>query len=155
MLRTIILAVFALFLSGIANAQKSTGICDHLVATGRVYILQDSRLSELLGSSPKVYYANPEQQDKANKTKVKGYRIRVFSGNQQGVSKNKAYKIQDEINAKMPDLSTYVSFKTPNWRIMVGDYRTTEEANSMLRILRKELPSYSKEMFVVAEEIEL
>lgn len=155
MLRTLILAVSALMLSGIANAQNTIGICDHLAATGRVSLIQDVRLSELLGSKPKVYYANLDQQEPANKVKIKGYRIRVFSGNQQNVSKTKAYKIQDEINAKMPDLSTYVSFKTPNWRIMVGDYRTSEEANSMLRVLRKEFPSLGKEMFVVSEDIEL
>lgn len=155
MLRTLILSVFALMLSGIANSQNTIGICDHLAATGRVSLIQDVRLSELLGSKPKVYYANPDLQDPANKVKIKGYRIRVFSGNQQNVSKTKAYKIQDEINAKMPDLSTYVSFKTPNWRIMVGDYRTSEEANSMLRVLRKEFPSLGKEMFVVSEDIEL
>ena len=84
-----------------------------------------------------------------------GYRIRVYSGNQQNTSKSRAYGIQSEMNASMPELKTYVVFKTPNWRLLVGNYRTSEEANAMLRELRRQFPAYGKEMFVVKEEIEL
>ena len=152
--RFLLTLLLVFLLSGVAKAQYAGGnICNHLLSTGRVSIIQDNRLTELLGSQPKAYYVNGAQPDKA--TKVKGFRIRVFSGNQQNTSKNKAYKIQTELTTKMPELSTYVTFKTPNWRLMVGDYRTTEEANSMLRVLRKEFPNYGKDMFVVSEEIEL
>lgn len=126
-----------------------------MAATGRVVVLQDPRLDALVGTTPKVYYATPEADENANKPKVKGFRIRVYSGNQQGASKTKAYKIQTEITDVIPELSTYVTFKTPNWRLMVGDFRTSEEANSMLRVLRKEFPEYSKEMFVINDDIEI
>ena len=153
-IRIILTIILSVFFSGIAKAQYAGGdICNHLNTTGRVSIIQDVRLTELLGSQPKTYYAGGVQIDKG--TKVKGYRIRVFSGNQQNTSKNKAYRIQSELQAKMPDMAAYVTFKTPNWRLMVGNFRTTEEANSMLRVLRKEFPAYGKDMFVVSEEIEL
>lgn len=153
-LRFLLSLLLAVLLTGIAKAQYAGGdICNHLISTGRVSIIHDNRLTELLGSQPKAYYVNSGQNDKA--TKVKGFRIRVYSGNQQNTSKNRAYKIQSEIQEKMPDISTYVTFKTPNWRLMVGDFRTTEEANSMLRVMRKEFPNYGKEMFVVSEEIVL
>lgn len=153
-IRLLLTLVLAVLFSGIAKAQNAGhgDICRHLISSGRVTLIQDTRLTALLGSQPKTYYVNG-QSDKV--TKVKGFRIRVFSGNQQNTSKNRAYKIQSEIQTKMPDLSTYVTFKTPNWRLMAGDFRTTEEANSMLRVLRKEFPEYGKEMFVVSEEIEL
>lgn len=156
-LRLFLCLLFAVILTASVKAQNTDAgsISNHLIATGRVNLLQDERLTLLLGSQPKTYYANPAQQEKGNKIKVRGYRIRVFSGNQQNTSKNKAYKIQSEIQNQMPDLSTYVTFKTPNWRLLVGDYRTSEEANSMLRILRKEFPGLSKDMFVVNDEIEL
>lgn len=155
-LRHLLLLVFCVMLSGVAKAQYAGGdICNHLISTGRVSLIQDPRLTELLGSQPKTYYANPEQQERAGVKKTMGFRIRVFSGNQQSKSKNRAYNIQSEMNATMPELTTYVTFKTPNWRLMVGDYRTTEEANSMLRQLKKEFPSLAKDMFVVSSEIEL
>lgn len=151
----LLLLVCCVLLSGVAKAQFAGGdICNHLISTGRVSLIQDTRLTELLGSQPKTYYANPEQE-KAGAKKVMGFRIRVFSGNQQSKSKNRAYSIQTEMNNKMPELATYVTFKTPNWRLMVGDYRTSEEANSMLRMLKKEFPAFGKDMFVVSSEIEL
>jgi hypothetical protein len=55
----------------------------------------------------------------------------------------------------MPDLPTYVAFKTPNWRVSVGDFRTSEEASSMLAQLRKAFPGYAKDMFIVKEKINL
>lgn len=154
-LRLFLLLFVAIMFSGVAKAQYAGGnICNHLISTGRVTLVQDARLTELLGSQPKTYYANPEQE-KSGAKKAMGYRIRVFSGNQQSKSKTRAYSIQTDLNAQMPELPTYVTFKTPNWRLMVGDYRTTEEANSMLRQLKKEFPSLAKEMFVVSSEIEL
>lgn len=157
-MRYLLVLIVAFFCLGIAKAQVvvSGDICNHLISSGRVSLIQDSRLTALLSADPKSYYVGSDDQQDANaKLKVRGYRIRVFSGNQQSTSKNRAYKIQSEFNDKMPDLSTYVTFKTPNWRLMVGDYRSSEEANSMLRILRKDFPAYSKDMFVVSEDIEL
>ena len=149
------LLVLACLSFGVAFAQSSQDIISHMAATGRVVVLQDPRLDALVGTTPKVYYATPEAEENANKPKVKGFRIRVYSGNQQGASKTKAYKIQTEITDVIPELTTYVTFKTPNWRLMVGDFRTSEEANSMLRVLRKEFPEYSKEMFVINDDIEI
>ena len=65
------------------------------------------------------------------------------------------YSIQSYINQEMPDLPTYVAFKTPNWRVSVGDFRTSEEASSMLAKLRKAFPGYAKDMFIVKEKINL
>lgn len=128
-------------------------ICTHLHQTGRVEILQDSRLTDLIGTQPKTYYANGNKT--ADAQSVIGYRIRIFSGNQQTASKNRCYGIQAHINEEMPELPTYVAFKTPNWRISVGDFRTSEEASSMLAQLRKAFPAYAKEMFIVKEKINL
>ena len=156
-LRFLLLLFLSVVITGIAKAQYAGDgdICNHLHSTGRVSLLQDDRLTVLLGSQPKTYYANPEQQENASKVRAKGYRIRVYSGNKQATSKSRAYSIQSEMNNRMPELNTYVSFKTPNWRLMVGNFRTTEEANTTLRVLRSEFPQFSKEMFVVSSEIEL
>lgn len=147
---------FVLFssLSIIAQEEQTRkDICTHLQESGRVEILQDSRLAELVSSSPKAYYVNGDKP--ADTQTTMGYRIRVFSGNQQTVSKNRCYGIQTTINEQMPELPTYITFKTPNWRISVGDFRTSEEASSMLAQLRKEFPAYAKEMFIVKEKINL
>lgn len=152
----IFLLVFtSLQLAYAQSVSSATGICSHLQVTGRVQLLQDGRLTDLIGTQPKSYYAGPTKTNSQGVVTGIGYRIRVFSGNQQNTSKNRAYAIQKEMSELMPDLKTYVVFKTPNWRLLVGNYRTSEEANAMLRELRREFPAYGKEMFVVKEEIEL
>lgn len=148
-----LITLFLLLSAVIVAFGQQQDICTHLQQTGRVSISQDARLTELVGSQPKVYYlGNGKNSDG---TVVMGYRIRVFSGNQQTVSKNRCYGIQAKINEEMPELPTYVAFKTPNWRISVGDFRTSEEASSMLTQLRKAFPAYAKEMFIVQEKINL
>jgi len=150
---SLFLALISFFGLQAQEEQTRQDICSHLQETGRVEILQDSRLTELVGSEPKAYYANGEKP--TEKQGTMGYRIRVFSGNQQTVSKNRCYGIQSYINEQMPELPTYITFKTPNWRLSVGDFRTSEEANAMLAQLRKEFPAYAKEMFIVKEKIKV
>ena len=151
----LLVALVTFQLSMAQSLTSSTGICSYLQVTGRVQLLQDGRLTDLLGTHPKTYYAGSTKTNSQGVVIANGYRIRVFSGNQQNTSKNRAYAIQKEMNDQMPDLKTYVVFKTPNWRLLVGNYRTSEEANAMLRELRHQFPAYGKEMFVVKEEIEL
>ena len=148
--------VFLCFISSITIAcgQESQDICTYLQETGRVTILQDDRLLELVGNQPKAYYADGSRMGEASQNII-GYRIRVYSGNQQTASKNRCYSIQGYINREMPELPTYVAFKTPNWRVSVGDFRTSEEASSMLAQLRKAFPGYAKDMFIVKEKINL
>lgn len=148
-----ILSVLILLSTVTVACGQQQDICSHLQETGRVVIEQDSRLTELVGTQPKVYLAGGNKADNPNVTT--GYRIRVFSGNQQTTSKNRCYAIQADLNEQMPDLPTYIAFKTPNWRISVGDFRTSEEASSMLAQLRKAFPAYAKEMFIVKEKINL
>ncbi|MBQ7239671.1 MAG: SPOR domain-containing protein [Bacteroidales bacterium] len=133
-------------------------ICDYLRQQGNVELLQDPRLEELVGKTSKIYNAASHLQvNKAGERVIvsPGYRVRVFSGNNQITSKNEAFKIEDELKFYIPDLQTYVLFKTPNWRLVVGNYRTQEEATAALRELKKKFPIYGREMFVVNDDIEI
>lgn len=130
-------------------------ISSYLRSTGRVTIKQDSRLEALISHTPKSYYANARKGKGADIITESGFRIRVFSGNNQVVSKNQAYRIEKDIKQAMPELATYVIFKSPNWRLLVGNFVTSEEAVSTLRTLKKEFPEYGREMFVVKDEIEI
>lgn len=140
------------------RANTSITISEKLRQSGHVYLVQDQRLEALLGRDAKTYNAASRvQTNKAGHQVLTttGYRVRVFSGNNQITSKNEAYKIEKELLEYMPDLQTYVIFRTPNWRLMVGNYRTMEEATASLRELKKKFPVYGREMFVIKDEIEI
>lgn len=144
--------------SSAASADAVSPLCDHLRYEGRVTLQQDVRLEELLGRKSKIYNAISRVQYNKSGERVivaQGYRVRVFSGNNQITSRTEAMQIEEEIKGYLPDLATYVLFKTPNWRLVVGNYRTQEEATAALRDLKKKFPIYGREMFVVKDDIEV
>lgn len=132
-------------------------IVSHLQSSHNVELQQDARITELIAPAdvPTTgsVSAAAGNSDHNIVLTASGFRIRVFSGNRQSVSKTRAYNIQKQLLAEDPELPTYVIFKTPFWRLLVGDYRTAEEANSKLRSLRKQFPSLAGEMFIVKDEI--
>lgn len=136
------------------SAVALISITNHLRSTGRVAVYQDSRLETLVSTQPKAYVANYKYQ-KSDVIVTSGYRIRVFSGSNQTVSRNRAYEIEKAIKNYDSELGTYVIFKSPNWRLLVGDYATNEEAISALRELKKAFPEYGREMFVIKDQIEI
>lgn len=141
-----------------AEADAVSPICQELRSQGRVTLIQDARLDALLGRNSKIYNAASHMQYNKEGKKVlvmPGYRVRAFSGNNQITSKEEAFKIEEELKQYLPDLQTYVLFKTPNWRLLVGNYRTQEEATAALRDLKKKFPIYGREMFVVEDKIEI
>jgi hypothetical protein len=145
--------------AGEATSQPRTSMCAHLASSGRVSIHQDARIEGLLqpavNNAASAAATNSAKGDKGERITTSGYRIRIFSGNNQTASKKRATDISYEIKRKFPDLDVYVYFKTPNWRLTAGNFRTSEEAYAMMAVLKKEFPSWGREMFIVRDEIEL
>jgi len=79
-----------------------------------------------------------------NKRKIKGYKIQLFYGNEQG-----AYKIRDKFSEAFPDITTEIRFFSPEWKVWVGSYKTKLEADFAL----KEIKEASFNAFVFATEI--
>lgn len=154
-------AIFLLALPAMIWSQtedSKTSICDQLRQSGKVSIQQDARLDALLSRETKVYNAASRLQTSKNGKRVltmPGFRVRVFSGNNQSASRAEAQQIEADLKKYNPDLATYILFRSPNWRLMVGNFRTNEEATAMLRELKKHFPVYGQEMFVVKEQIEI
>ena len=120
---------------------------------GRVTIKQPDALRHKLGVH--MYGDQVERTDSTAFLKVQGYRTQVFSGNNQRVSKDEAFRKEKEIKELSPHVPTYVTYNAPFWRLRVGDFRTHEEAYHMQRLLMDALPDYRKEMIIVREEVKI
>ena len=72
-----------------------------------------------------------------NSYKVTGYRVQAFAGRNTKADKLKAEKIGNAIKMKYPDQPVYVHFYSPRWICRIGNYRTYEEANQMLRLIKE------------------
>jgi hypothetical protein len=87
--------------------------------------------------------------------KIQGFRVQVFSGNDQRTSKDEAFRREKEIKDLIPGIPTYVTYNAPFWRLRVGDFNSHEEAFPVQRQLMQAFPRYGKEMYIVKEEIRL
>jgi SPOR domain len=158
------LTVLVLFCSASVFGQTKPSFVDELNAPksgqGTVKIHIDNNVKEMLGSpagSSRNKDDNDTVQTKTSGTIIKcpGFKIQVFSGNDQRKSKNEAYSKQSQIKNLFPDVDTAVKFDSPFWRLRVGNYKTRDEAAHAMVEFRKAFPSFGKEMYVVKDQIAL
>ena len=98
---------------------------------GVVTIHQDVRLNALLGM---VY--NPDLS-KGRKIQTVGYRIQIYAGGNTRLSKEEAQKAAQYVKDNYPEIPVYTEFVAPRWVCRVGDYKTIEEADQAMRMLKK------------------
>lgn len=159
-----ILLLFAFMMAGTSSLSAQTAvegerstIFDALqrsgLGKGDVVVNQSAAISNMVGE--RMRGANVETTDSLTFLKVQGFRTQVFSGNNQRVSKDEAFRKEKEIKELFPDVPTYVTYNAPFWRLRIGDYRSHEEAYHMMRLLMDAFPKYGKEMYIVREEIKI
>lgn len=68
--------------------------------------------------------------------KVTGYRVQAYAGGNSRADRQRAEQIGNSIKVKYPDQPVYVHFYSPRWICRVGNYRSYEEAQNMLRQVR-------------------
>lgn len=83
-----------------------------------------------------------------------GYRIQVFSSNNQKTAKAEAFRRETAIKQAVPGMTSYVKYQAPFWRVRVGDFQTYEDAYAKLVEFRKTFV-FGREMSIVRETINL
>jgi len=66
---------------------------------------------------------------------VKKYKIQLFYGSEQG-----AKRVSNEFNATFSDLRAVLKFNSPDWKVLVGAFKTRLEADRALVDIKKEFP---------------
>ena len=98
---------------------------------GVITIHQDARLNALLGM---VYDPDLNQGKKIQSV---GYRIQIYAGGNTRMSKDEALKAAQFVKDNYPEIPVYTEFVAPRWVCRVGDYKTIEEADQAMRMLKK------------------
>lgn len=113
---------------------------------GKVTIHQDARIGALLGT---------ERVSTGEQTVIKspGFRIQVYAGNNSREARNEAYGVASRVKEYFPELKIYTSFTSPRWLCRVGDFRSIEEADAMMRKLKS--TSVFREVSIVKEQINI
>ena len=109
--------------------------------TGKIEIIQDPRLETLLTKHIQI---------NQNKGGIEGFRIQIFSDSGNN-SKNQAQAVNDGFIARFPTIKTYLTFKSPNYRVRIGDFRNRLNAQRFLLEIASDYPN----AFIVSEKINL
>lgn len=172
--RMLVGIVLASTLSIASYAQRT--FTQHLtlseIGAGEVTLQQDAEIDALVNgqtlpaSRPNVP-ANPalsanglsvdsamiaqDVQATGRRARVSGYRIQVYAGGNNRQSKAEAQRMANTVRSYFADVPVYTHFVSPRWICRVGDFKTYEEANELLRQMRQ--TSQFKEASIVKTKI--
>jgi hypothetical protein len=108
---------------------------------GKVQIMQDQRISELL-----LKHADMNKQHKG----ISGYRIQIYSG-----SGNRARKESQNVRAQFlkifPNIDVSIVYNEPYYKTRVGNFRNKTEGYKIYKAISKHFPSC---YFVIESEME-
>ena len=115
------------------NTQDSLMIWDKLI------IKIDPKINDLL-----------RQQTAQSKKKgtIDGFRLQIYFGSGEKAH-DQAIKIKTDFLASYPVVKAYLLFKSPDFIVRIGDFRTKSEALKMQKMLLFQFPN----AFIVADEI--
>ena len=134
-LSVLVLTVQLLLQAGPLFSQESTK------DPGNIRIIQDDKVDLLVSKHIQI---------NQNRKGIDGFRIQIFfdSGNN---SKTRAQSIYESFLVKYPDVGAYLTFKTPNYKVRVGDFRTKLDAQ---RFLNEIIPDYPN-AWIIEDQINL
>ena len=118
---------------------------------GIVVVHQSDAIKRLVGTRIDSDFLN--SQNGKTYISTRGYRIQVYSGNIQRLSKDEATSLQEAIKGRYPKLESDIKFIAPFWKLLVGNYLTYEEAWVMCRELRNVYPQKKNEIYIIEDDI--
>ena len=161
--KLILLTLFCQVLS-VAAQQSATSASKSILeelnmprrGQGSVIVYEDEAIKGILAKPNSANLPVYTSEDGATQyVKMRGFKIQVFSGNNQRKSKDEAYSKQKLIDNSFENIETIVYFQSPRWILRAGNFRTREEADVMLKEIAKQFPSFGKEMYIVSDTVKI
>ena len=109
--------------------------------TGKVTVTKDPQIDSLIARRLELNRAGLS----GNNVTLSGFRVQIFSG----LDRALAYSELQKFKTRYPAISSYVSYKQPNYRLRVGDFRTRLEAEKLMN----ELKMFYNSMFIFSDMI--
>ena len=90
--------------------------------------------------SAEVRQAVAKYVESNNGKTLSGYRIRVYYDNSPQ-ARDRSESIAAMLKEQYPDMGVYRSFQSPNYKVLIGDFRSKDEALRVFNALRKVYPT--------------
>ena len=133
----------------VLGAQNNTGLQSEvriLSAMPNVEVIQDSSITQLM--------YDKQEGIVRGMVEIQGYRVQVYSSNQQAQAKAEALALEQELKTQV-SVPVYVIYTTPFWKVRLGDFRTQEEALEYKKEFLALFPEMSVETYVVRDKIQV
>ena len=108
-----------------------------------VQIIQDSTMAVLLDEAV---------NGKRELVEVDGYRVQIYSSNQQQSAKGEALELETRLKDKI-NQTLYVQYLTPFWKVRIGDFRTYDEAKEYKKLFVQQFPDLMGDTYIVRDKI--
>lgn len=108
-----------------------------------VQIVQDSTMAVLLDEAV---------NGKRELVEVDGYRVQIYSSNEQQSAKGEALELETRLKDKI-NQTLYVQYLTPFWKVRIGDFRTYDEAKEYKKLFVQQFPDLMGDTYIVRDKI--
>ena len=85
---------------------------------------------------------------------IDGYRVQVYSSNQQQTAKTEALELEAKLKEKV-NQTIYVQYLPPFWKVRLGDFKTYDEAREYKKLFVQLFPSMMGDTYIVRDKIQV
>lgn len=110
-----------------------------------VIVVQDEAITRLM--------LDKQNGIERHQTEVQGYRVQVFSSNNQQTAKTEAFAIQKLIEDSQLETDIYVQYNPPFWKVRLGNFRTIQQAQQFKDEVVRVLPELQGDTYTVRDNI--
>ena len=106
---------------------------------GKLQIRQDPRITDLL-----IRHTQINQRQRG----TDGFRLEIYFSSD-NKAREQAERVRSEFNVVFPDITSYLLFQTPNFKVRIGDFRSKSEALKTKAYISSKYPN----AFIVKDNI--
>jgi hypothetical protein len=110
-----------------------------------VQIIQDSTMQALLDEAV---------NGKRELVEMDGYRVQIYSSNQQQTAKAEALELENQLKEKISQ-PVYVQYLPPFWKVRLGDFRNYDEAREYKKLFIEQYPDMMGDTYIVRDKIQV
>lgn len=149
MKKSFLLIVFAVLASMQMRADDSI-----MVSAPRPNILDEMPDVEVLQDPSVAVLLDVARNNKHEYVEIDGYRVQIFSSNQQQTAKAEALELEAKLKQTV-NQTIYVQYLPPFWKVRIGDFRTADDAKEYKRVFVQQFPNMIGETYVVRDKIKV
>ena len=110
-----------------------------------VQLMQDSTVAVLLEEAV---------HGKRELVEMEGYRVQIYSSNQQQTAKAEALELETKLKDKV-NQTIYVQYLPPFWKLRLGDFRSYDDAREYKKLFIEQFPEMMGDTYIVRDKIQV